>query len=107
MTINPLESDSELAILIPSRSKSHQGSFKSVMIFRSSLDLYSEHSSNMQDDKIMNHRQRNETPREKDVELTLTLRGGRDTIMTLLEKMNGIDGFAVLKGSFTVKVEDK
>lgn len=55
----------------------------------------------------MNDRQRKDSPQNKDVELTLTLRGGRDTIMSLLEKMNGVDGFSVLKGSFTVKVEDK
>ena len=55
----------------------------------------------------MNNRQRKESPQNKDVELTLTLRGGRDTIMNLLEKMNGVDGFAVLKGSFTVKVDGK
>ncbi len=55
----------------------------------------------------MNNRQRVESPKNKDVELTLTLRGGRDSIMSLLEKMNGVDGFAVLKGSFTVKSEDK
>ena len=55
----------------------------------------------------MNNRQRNNQPEDKDVELTLILRGGRNSIMDLLEKMNLVDGYDVLKGSFTVKVDHK
>ncbi len=55
----------------------------------------------------MNNQPKDGKPENKDVELTLTVRGGRDSIMDLLDKMNRVDGFAVLKGSFTVKSDGK
>jgi hypothetical protein len=58
-------------------------------------------------DRAMNNQPKDGKPENKDVELTLTVRGGRDSIMDLLDKMNRVDGFAVLKGSFTVKSDGK
>lgn len=55
----------------------------------------------------MNNQPRSMKSDKKDVELTLTVRGGRDSIMDLLDKMNRVDGFAVLKGSFTEKPDEK
>lgn len=55
----------------------------------------------------MNSQPRDGKSENKDVELTLTLRGERNSIMDLLDKMNRVDGFAVLKGSFTVKSDAK
>lgn len=55
----------------------------------------------------MNTHQGSNKSEDKDVELTLTLRGGRNSIMDLLEKMTRVEGFDVLKGSFTVKADSK
>lgn len=45
-----------------------------------------------------------EEPQQDDVVISLTLTGGRDCIMDLLEQMNAVKGFSVLEGSFTVNV---
>ena len=58
-------------------------------------------------DQAMNNQPRSMKSEQKDVELTLTVRGGRDSIMALLDKMNRVDGFSVLKGSFTEKPDGK
>lgn len=42
---------------------------------------------------------------KKDVILSLTLAGARDSILNLLEQMEGVKGFSVLDGSFVVRVE--
>ena len=38
------------------------------------------------------------------VELNLTISGAREQILHLLEQMNAIPGFSVLKGSFIVSI---
>ncbi len=40
--------------------------------------------------------------RQEAVELNLTIRGAREQILLLLEQMDSVPGFSVLKGSFIV-----
>jgi hypothetical protein len=41
------------------------------------------------------------------VELNLTIRGAREQILRLLEQMDSVSGYSVLKGSFIVSTPHK
>ncbi len=52
--------------------------------------------------KIQAKAARHTIPNHEDVVLNLTISGAREQILCLLEQMDNIAGFSVLKGSFIV-----
>ncbi len=47
------------------------------------------------------------TAKDDRITLSLTLQGERKRIMDLLEQMNSVSGYSVLRGSFTAKIENE
>ena len=55
---------------------------------------------------MMKQKQSKKTDKNDRVTLNLTVQGERKRIMNLLEQMNLVSGYSVLKGSFTAKTEN-
>jgi len=55
---------------------------------------------------MIKQKQSKKITKDDRVTLNLTVQGERKRIMDLLEQMNLVSGYSVIKGSFTVKTEN-